>query len=68
MHFLAASTLNLIDALKQIQDYRTQSQYPLGVIPLLVLIATLSGWVGYRAIEAFVVRHSAQWLSNRTLA
>lgn len=55
--------MSLIDALKQVRDYRTQPQYPLWVILLLVLMATMSGCVGYRGIESFVVRHQAQLLA-----
>lgn len=44
------------------RDYRTQPQYPLWVILLLVLMATMSGCVGYRAIASFVERHQTQLL------
>lgn len=54
--------MSLIDYLKQVRDYRTRPQYPLWVILLLVLMGTMSGCVGYRALEAFVVRHQAQLL------
>jgi len=55
--------MSLIDALKQVRDYRTQPQYPLWVILLLVVMATMSGCVGYRAIASFVVRHQTQLLT-----
>jgi hypothetical protein len=45
-----------------VRDYRTQPQYPLWVILLRVLMATISGCVGYRAIASFVERHQTQWL------
>jgi DDE_Tnp_1-associated len=54
--------MSLIKALKQVRDYRTRPQYPLWVILLLVLMGTMSGCVGYRDLEAFVVRHQAQLL------
>jgi hypothetical protein len=54
--------MSLIDALKQVRDYRTQPQYPLWVILLLVVMATMSGCVGYRAIASFVERHQTQLL------
>jgi hypothetical protein len=52
--------MSLIDALKPVRDYRTKSQYLLGVILLRVLTATMSGCVGYRAIASFVERHQPQ--------
>lgn len=54
--------LSLIEALKQVPDFRTQPRYPLWVILLLVILGTMNGAVGYRALEAFVIRHPAQLL------
>lgn len=52
--------MTLIDYLKGVRDYRTQPDYELWVILLLVLMGTLSGCTGYRALAAFVSRHQAQ--------
>lgn len=48
---------SLITHLKQIPDFRTQPRYPLWVILLLVIMGTMSGCQGYRALEDFVERH-----------
>lgn len=48
---------SLITYLKQIPDFRTQPRYPLWVILLLVIMGTMSGCQGYRALEDFVERH-----------
>lgn len=49
--------MSLIAHLKQIPDFRTQPRYPLWVILLLVIMGTMSGCQGYRALEDFVNRH-----------
>jgi hypothetical protein len=49
--------MSLITHLQQIPDFRTQPRYPLWVILLLVIMGTMSGSQGYRALEAFVERH-----------
>ena len=49
--------MSLISHLKQIPDFRTRPRYPLWVVLLLVIMATMSGCLGYRAIEDFVERH-----------
>lgn len=55
--------MSLIDHLKQIKDYRTHSvDYPLWVILLLVIMATMSNCIGYRATEDFALRHQAELL------
>lgn len=54
--------LSLIEALKQVPDFRTQPRYPLWVILLLVILGTMNGAIGYRALEAFVIRHQAELL------
>lgn len=51
------SAMSLIAHLKQIPDFRTQPRYPLWVILLLVIMGTMSGCQGYRALEDFVERH-----------
>jgi len=51
--------LNLLEALAQVQDFRAPRgrRYPLGLILLLVLMGTISGCLGYRALEDFARRH-----------
>ena len=49
--------MSLVTHLKQIPDFRTQPRYPLWVILLLVIMGTMSGCQGYRALEEFVLRH-----------
>ncbi|MBI4780707.1 MAG: transposase family protein [Oscillatoriophycideae cyanobacterium NC_groundwater_1537_Pr4_S-0.65um_50_18] len=49
--------MSLIARLKQIPGFRTQPRYPLWVILLLVIMGTMSGCQGYRALEDFVQRH-----------
>jgi hypothetical protein len=49
--------MSLIPYLQQIPDFRTQPRYPLWVILLLVIMGTMSGCQGYRALEDFVERH-----------
>lgn len=49
--------MSLITHLKQIPDFRSQPHYPLWVILLLVIMGTMSGCQGYRALEDFVERH-----------
>lgn len=49
--------MRLIEHLQQIPDFRTQPRYPLWVILLLVIMGTMSGCCGYRALEDFVARH-----------
>jgi DDE_Tnp_1-associated len=55
--------MSLIGHLKSIPDYRTHRVvYPLWVILLLVILATMSGCIGYRAIEDFALRHQTELL------
>jgi hypothetical protein len=51
--------LNLLEALAQVQDFRAPRgrRYRLGLILLLVLMGTISGCLGYRALEDFARRH-----------
>jgi transcriptional regulator of heat shock response len=51
--------MSLIHYLQQIPDFRTQPQYPLWVVLLLVIMGVMSGCQGYRALEDFVIRHQA---------
>jgi hypothetical protein len=54
--------MSLIDHLKQIRDFRTRAHYPLWVVLVLILMGTMSGCLGYRALEDFVERHQAALL------
>ncbi|MBD1845822.1 transposase family protein [Cyanobacteria bacterium FACHB-63] len=51
--------MSLIEHLKQVRDYRTQPRYPLWAVLVLVIMGTMSGAVGYRALGEFVERHQA---------
>src|SRR4028118_1751900 len=52
-------TLNLIQSLQKIKDFRTSRgrRYPLWLILLLVVMGTISGCRSYYALEDFGVRH-----------
>ncbi|MBD1847586.1 ISAs1 family transposase [Cyanobacteria bacterium FACHB-63] len=54
--------MSLIEPLKQVRDYRTQPRYELWVVLLLVIMGTMSGCTGYRALAEFVERHQPQLL------
>ena len=49
--------MNLIQHLQTVRDYRTQPEYPLWVILVLVIMGTMSGCTGYRPLADFVNRH-----------
>jgi hypothetical protein len=51
--------VNLLEALTQVQDFRAPRgrRYPLWLLLLLVLMGTMSGCFGYRALEDFSRRH-----------
>lgn len=55
--------MSLVDHLKQIRDFRTRPHYPLWVVLVLILMGTMSGCLGYRALEDFVERHQAALLA-----
>jgi hypothetical protein len=50
---------NLLEALTQVQDFRAArgQRYPLWLLLLLVIMGTMSGCLGYRALEDFARRH-----------
>jgi hypothetical protein len=50
---------NLLEALTQVQDFRAPRgrRYPLWLLLLLVIMGTISGCFGYRALEDFSRRH-----------
>ncbi|MEJ6480433.1 transposase family protein [Nostoc punctiforme UO1] len=51
---------NLIDQLKQVEDFRTKDgrRHPLWLVLLFVTMGTMNGYVGYRGWGDFVKRHS----------
>jgi DDE_Tnp_1-associated len=55
--------MSLIEHLHTIRDFRTQPNYPLWVVLLLVVMGTMSGCTGYRPLADFVSRHQAELLS-----
>lgn len=59
--------MNLIEHLQQIRDFRTQPDYPLWVVLLLVILGTMSGYSGYRPLAAFVARHQSELLEHLQL-
>ena len=52
-------TNNLIEELKKIPDFRTNEgkRHPLWLVLLIVIMGTMSGYLGYRALGDFVTRH-----------
>jgi len=61
--------LTLIDHLKQVTDFRELKgiRHPLWLVLLLVIMATMSGHVGYRACGDFVKRHEKEIISSFNL-
>jgi hypothetical protein len=59
-YFSIFSTINLIEHLQQIRDFRTQPDNPLWVVLLLVIMVTMSGYTGYRPLAEFITRHQAE--------
>lgn len=59
--------MNLIEQLQQVRDFRTQPRYELWVVLLLVILGTMSGCTGYRALESFVARHQVVLLELMAL-
>ncbi|BAY25322.1 transposase [Calothrix sp. NIES-2100] len=60
---------NLLEALTQVQDFRaTRGQrYPLWLLLLVVIMGTMSGCLGYRALEDFARRHHEALVVNLQL-
>ena len=54
--------MSLIEHLKTVRDFRTQPDYPLWVVLLLVVMGTMSGCTGYRPLADFVDRHQTELL------
>lgn len=50
---------DLIARLKQVKDFRTSDgqRHPLWLVLLIVLMGTMSGYIGYRGLGDFVSRH-----------
>jgi len=55
--------MSLIAPLQTIRACRTQPDYPLWVVLLLVVMGTMSGCTGYRPLADFVARHQTALLS-----
>lgn len=53
--------INLIEALKTLKDPRTKDgrRHEMWLILLIVIMGTMSGYLGYRALGDFVKRHHA---------
>jgi hypothetical protein len=56
---------NLIEELKQIKDFRTLEgrRHPLWLVLLIVIMGTMSGYLGYRALGDFVNKHQEALIS-----
>lgn len=59
--------MNLIEHLQQVPDFRTHPRYPLWAILVLIIMGTMSGCSGCRALEDFVKRHQAELLAEMSL-
>lgn len=61
--------LTLIESLKQVEDFREPKgiRHPLWLVLLLVIMAYMSGYVGYRASSDFVLRHQKEIISSFNL-
>jgi len=60
---------NLIDRLCLVKDFRRArgQRYPLWLVLLLVIMGTISGCTGYRALEEFARRHYQALVSHLSL-
>jgi hypothetical protein len=59
--------MSLIEHLQTIRAFRTQPDYPLWVVLLLVVMGTMSGCTGYRPLADFVSRHQTELLTELAL-
>ncbi|WP_197036077.1 transposase family protein [Fischerella sp. PCC 9605] len=52
-------TATMIAELKKVTDFRTKQgqRHPLWLVLVLVIMGTMSGYLGYRALGDFVKRH-----------
>ncbi|PSB15230.1 hypothetical protein C7B65_24910 [Phormidesmis priestleyi ULC007] len=55
--------MSLIEHLQTVRDFRTQPNYPLWVVLLLVVMGTMSGCTGYRPLADFVSRQQPELLT-----
>jgi hypothetical protein len=62
--------INLLEALTQVPDFRAArgQRYPLWLLLLLVIMGTMSGCLGYRALEDFARRHHQALVTSLQLA
>jgi hypothetical protein len=58
--------MSLIKHLQTIRDFRTQPDYPLWAVLLLVVMGTMSGCSGYRPLAAFVSSDLAPFSTIQT--
>jgi hypothetical protein len=56
-------TTCLIEELKKIEDFRISEgrRHPLWIVLLIVIMGTMSGYLGYRALGDFVTRRSINY-------
>lgn len=61
--------ITLIESLKQVKDFRAVkgTRHPLWLVLVLVIMATMSGHVGYRACGDFVNRHEKEIITSFNL-
>lgn len=57
------SRMSLIEPLQPVRACRTQPDYPLWVVLLLVVMGTMSGCTGYRPLADLVARHQSELLT-----
>ncbi len=52
-------TTNLVEELKKIKDFRINEgkRHPLWLVLLIVIMGTMSGYLGYKALGDFVAKH-----------
>ena len=62
-------TNNLIEELKKIPDFRTKEgrRHPLWLVLLIVIMGTMSGYLGYRALGDFVTKHRSALITTLKL-
>lgn len=60
---------NLIQQLSLVKDFRTQDgqRHPLWLVLLLVIMGTMSGYTGYRALGDFVKRHRTALIKSLSI-
>lgn len=60
---------NLVEELKKIKDFRIDEgkRHPLWLVLLIVIMGTMSGYLGYRALGDFVKRHEGALIQTLKL-